>query len=243
MTSNGNSTRESGQIQLRRRLQNGFTANVQYTFSKSIDDAALGGRGQGNAVIAQDWLNLRAERGLSGFDQRHQISLQTQYTTGMGLRGGMLLGGWKGRLLKEWTVIAQLTAGSGFPLTPVYLTAVRGTGVTGTLRPDYTGASVYLSPLGLNLNPAAFAAPASGHWGNAGRNSITGPAQFSVNASLGRTFRVGDKLSLDLRVDSLNVLNNVTFPSWNTMLTSSQFGLPTIANPMRNVQTTLRARF
>ncbi len=47
LTSNGNSTREAGQIQLRRRLHNGFTASLQYTFSKSIDDAALGGRNQG----------------------------------------------------------------------------------------------------------------------------------------------------------------------------------------------------
>ncbi len=46
LTSNGNSTREAAQIQLRRRLHNGFTAILQYTFSKSIDDdAALGGQG------------------------------------------------------------------------------------------------------------------------------------------------------------------------------------------------------
>ena len=44
LTSNGNSTREAGQIQLRRRLHNGLTATLQYTYSKSIDDdAALGG--------------------------------------------------------------------------------------------------------------------------------------------------------------------------------------------------------
>ena len=45
--------RESGQLQLRRRLHNGFTANLQYTFAKSIDDAALGGRGQGNPHRAE----------------------------------------------------------------------------------------------------------------------------------------------------------------------------------------------
>ena len=30
-TSGGNSTRESGQLQLRRRLRSGFTASVEYT--------------------------------------------------------------------------------------------------------------------------------------------------------------------------------------------------------------------
>lgn len=243
LTSNGNSTREAGQIQLRRRLHNGFTANLQYTYAKSIDDAALGGRGQAANVIAQNWLDLSAERSLSNFDQRHQLSLLMQYTTGMGLAGGTLVGGWRGALFKEWTFVSQITAGTGMPLTPVYLQAVRGTGVTGSIRPDYTGASVYAAPPGLFLNPAAYVAPAPGQWGNAGRNSITGPSQFALNASVGRTFRMSDRASLDLRIDSTNALNHVTFPAWNTTVLSAQFGLPSAANAMRNVQTTLRVRF
>ena len=46
-TSNGNSTREAGQLQLRRRLHNGFTAQLQYTYAKAIDDSNAGGRGVG----------------------------------------------------------------------------------------------------------------------------------------------------------------------------------------------------
>jgi trimeric autotransporter adhesin len=243
LASNGNSTREAGQLQLRRRLQSGFTATLQYSIAKSIDDAALGGRGQGNMVIAQNWLDLSAERGLSIFDQRHLVNLQLQYTTGMGAQRGMLMDGWRGRLFKEWTFTTQINAGSGLPLTPIYPGAVSGTGVTGTIRPDRTGASVYEAPQGLFLNPGAFAAPAPDRWGNAGRDSIAGPAQFTINASVGRTFRVHDKVSLDVRVDSMNVINHVTYPSWNTIVTSAQFGLPTVANPMRTVQTTVRARF
>ena len=112
-------------------LHNGFTATVQYTFSKAIDDAALGGRGTGTAVIAQNWLDLSAERALSTFDQRHVLSVQGQYTTGMGLGGGTLVNGWKGALFKEWTVTTQITASSGLPLTPVFPVPVLGTGVTG----------------------------------------------------------------------------------------------------------------
>ena len=47
--------------------------------------------------IAQNWLDLSAERGLSTFDQRHLLTLQMQYTTGMGLGGGTLVNGWRGR--------------------------------------------------------------------------------------------------------------------------------------------------
>jgi hypothetical protein len=133
--------------------------------------------------------------------------------------------------------------GSGLPLTPIYLAPVNGTGITGTLRPDMTGEAVYAAPDGLSLNPAAYGVPAPGQWGNAGRNSIRGPGQFSFNASLGRTFRWGDRFNIDLRTEATNVLNHVTFPSWNTIIGNAQFGLPTRANPMRSLQTTLRLRF
>ncbi|HXJ39326.1 MAG TPA: carboxypeptidase regulatory-like domain-containing protein, partial [Bryobacteraceae bacterium] len=165
LSSNGNSTREALQAQLRRRLHHGFTATANYTFSKAIDDGALGGRGAVN-LIAQDWTNLAGERGLSNFDQRHVLTLQTQYSTGVGLRGGALLDGWRGTAVRDWTITSSLNAGSGTPLSPVYFAAVRGTGVTGPLRPDYTGAALYDAPSGLFLNPAAYRAPANGTWGN-----------------------------------------------------------------------------
>ena len=71
-----------------------------------------------NSQVAQNWLELRAERSLSAFDQRHLLNLQAQYTTGQGLEGGTLLGGWRGRALKEWTLLSQMTVGTGMPETP-----------------------------------------------------------------------------------------------------------------------------
>ena len=270
LTSNGNSTREAAQIQLRRRLHSGLTATLQYIFSKSIDDdSSLGGQGfmltqsaagSGNgspgasltppstgsapsAMIAQNWLDVRAERSRSSFDQRQLLNAQIQYTTGMGIAGGTLFSGWRAALIKEWTFASSITVGSGLPETPILPLPVDGTGFVGSLRPNYTGAALYSAPGGLFLNPAAYASPVPGAWGNAGRNSINGPVQFTLNASLGRTFRVNDRLNLDLRVDSSNALNHVAFTSWNTTFASSQFGLPVAANGMRSLQTTLRLRF
>jgi len=230
-------------IQLRRRLRSGFTAQLQYTYSKSIDDAALGGRGQGGTVIAQNWLNLSGERGLSNFDQRHLVNFMAQYTTGMGLHGGTLVNGWRGAVLKEWTIGTQINAGTGLPLNPVFPAITNGSGVLGSVRPDYTGVSLYTAPPGFFLNPAALAAPQPGQWGNAARNSITGPAQFSLNASLGRTFQATDRVSIDARLDATNALNHVVFQSWGTIVGNAQFGLPTAVNGMRTVQLTFRARF
>jgi hypothetical protein len=242
MTSNGNSTREAGQIQLRRRLHNGITASILYVYSKSIDDAALGGQGQGKLFVAQNWLNLNGERGLSPFDQRHQVTLTGQYTSGMGMHGGTLLSGWRGTAFKEWTLTSTVIVGTGSPLTPVYPVAVQGTGFTGSIRPDYTGAPIYTTAPGLFLNPAAFAAPVSGQWGTAGRDSITGPSQFSMIASLGRVFRLTDKLNLEFRVDATNILNHVVFGSYYTQL-NPQFGLPSSPNSMRSMLSTVRLRF
>jgi hypothetical protein len=44
-------------------------------------------------------------------------------------------------------------------------------------------------------------------------------------------------------MDATNLFNHVTFAGWNTTVNSTQFGLPTSANPMRSMQATLRLRF
>jgi hypothetical protein len=119
--------------------------------------------------------------------------------------------------------------------------------VTGSIRPKLTGAPLYAAPAGFHLNAAAYTAPSAGEWGDAARNSIRGPSQFTFNASLQRSFRLKDRYNLDLRVDSTNLLNHVVFSSWNATLNPSLnnplFGLPTTANAMRSLQTTLRLRF
>jgi hypothetical protein len=96
---------------------------------------------------------------------------------------------------------------------------------------------------GSYLNPAAYAPPAPGEWGTAGRNSVTGPAQYLVNAGVGRTFRLGNRMSLDWRFDATNVLNQVNFSSVNMLVGSPQFGLPNRANQMRRLQSSARLRF
>jgi outer membrane receptor protein involved in Fe transport len=253
LTSNGNSTRESGSLQLRRRLRAGLTSTLTYTYSKSIDDdSAIGGLGAagaggGCAVCAQDWLNLGGQRGLSNFDQRHLLNFSWQYTTGMGLGGKTLLSGWRGRAYKEWTFTNTITVGSGLPQTPIFEEPVPGTGFTGTIRPDTTGAPIYAAPAaGVFLNPAAYTAPVSGQWGTAGRNSITGPAQFSLNASLQRSFHLKDRYNLTAQFDANNLLNHVTYTSWNAIITpfgNPLFGTAAGANQMRTIRTTLRLRF
>lgn len=260
VTSNGNSTREAGEIQLRRRLHSGFTATLQYTYAKAIDDdAVLGGVGASastqvasaapgaaaaaparNLAVAQNWLDLSAERGLSSFDQRHLLTATIQYTTGVGTAGGTLLSGWRGALFKGWLLSTTISAGTGLPLTPQYVLPAEGTGFTNALRPEYTGQPQFVNG---SLNPAAYAAPPYGQYGNAARDSITGPFQFTLNASAGRTFRLSDRFSGDLRIDSTNPLNYVEYTAWNTVFGNKQFGLPVAASAMRSLTTGFIVRF
>ena len=244
---------------MRRRLLNGFSASATYTYSKSIDDDAyLGGAGHTTAsgpgvvptasipsaaAIAQNWLDPRAERSLSSFDQRHLLNAQAQYTTGQGLHGGTLMSGWKGRAFKGWTVTTTVAWGTGMPETPVYPAVTPGTGFSGEIRPDRTSDPVYSGAAGRHLNPGAYTAPAAGAWGDAGRESITGPDLLTLDSSLQRTFRPHGKWFLDVRVDSTNTPNHPAFSSWNAIVGNTQFGLPVSANAMRNLQAVLRVRF
>ena len=108
-------------------------------------------------------------------------------------------------------------------------------------RASLTGVSTD-PPSGRYLNPAAYTAPEPGTWGNAGRNSARGPAQFSLNAGITRTFPWGSRINLDYRIDATNVLNRVTYTGVNTLV-GPQFGLPNAVSQPRKIQTSLRVRF
>jgi hypothetical protein len=150
--------------------------------------------------------------------------------------------GMKGTILAGWTIAANLTTGSGLPFTPIFLAPVAGTGIVGSLRPSLTGAST-APPPGFYLNPAAYTAPALGEFGDAPRNSVTGPAQFSLDLSVARTFQMTPRLTLDWRIDATNVLNRETFTGVNAVFGGPQFGLASQVNSPRKIVSTLRVRF
>ena len=242
--SNGDSIYHAAQFQLNRRFRSGIMANSSYQFSKSIDNAGTGGRGQGNTPVAQNWLDLAAERGLSSFDARHNLNVMFQYSTGMGASGGTLVNGWKGALIKDWTLGGNINLRSGNPFSATVggnRSQVSGTAISNTLRADATGASVTAD--GALFNTEAFTAPASGYWGNAGRNTIPGPTTFSLNGQLGRIFRIGERRSVDLQFQAQNLLNRVTITNWGTVIGSTNYGLATNAAGMRKLTISLRFRF
>ncbi len=241
LTSGGNTISNQLWLQMQHRFHSGFMGNVVYAHANMIDDGSSGGRGAA-ASIAQDWLDLDADRARSSGIRANTLTANFQYSTGMGAQGGALMKGLHGKLLRDWTLMTGIVVSSGAPETPNVLTsALGGTGITGPLRADYTGLPVYL-PNG-NLNPAAFVAPPAGSYGNAGRDIITGPMTFSLNGSASRIIRLAERKSLDLQLISTNPLNHVYFTSWNTTVGSTQYGLPSAAGAMRSISFTMRFRF
>jgi hypothetical protein len=240
VTSGGNSNLESVATQLQRRFRAGFSANLIYTLAHSIDESGAGGRG-GGGLTAQNWLDLDAERANSSLVRRQSVNFNMTYNTGQGLHGGALLNGWRGQAIKGWLITTTVLVSTGPFETPTYTARQLGnTGITGPLRGEYTGQPLYVDGA---LNPAAFATPPTGEYGNAGRDIITGPTTFTMGASMGRTFRLGERRSADLRFDATNILNHVNYTQYNTSVTTAQFGLLQNPNSMRVFQATLRFRF
>src|SRR5947209_5416279 len=146
--------------------------------------------------------------------------------------------------LQDWTLAGGITAQSGAPLNPKVAgnqSDSAGTGAMGTTRPDATGASIDAG--GPYFNTAAFAFPFPGHFGNAGRNTILGPASVVLNASFGRTFGLGEQRILEFRVVATNLLNHVNISGVGTTLNSTTYGLPLSAGGMRSIAASLRFRF
>jgi hypothetical protein len=134
-----------------------------------------------------------------------------------------------------------LTATSGTPHTAIVTGDPSGTAYTGNDRAEATGLAV-TSGSGF-FNPLAFVVPVSGTFGNAGRDTIPGIPNYTLNASFFRSFRVDEKRRIEFRIDSTNTLNHVNINSINTTVGSIQYGLPTGAAGMRSVTATVRLRF
>jgi hypothetical protein len=244
LTSQGDSIFHAAQTRITRRFGRGVSANALYTFSKSIDDASSFSGGGGTVVqYPQD---LRLERGLSSFDQRHHLTVGYMLSSPVGIHGLWRNGGWKTKAFTGWTLSGNFTATSGTPMTAKVsgnLSNTGGTAAFGAGRAQATGENINAGNFAyFNLN--AFTTPPAGQYGDAGRDTIPGLFQIGLNGSLNRAFRFGDsRRQLQLRLAGNNALNHVVVTNIGTTINASNYGLPTAASGTRNVTLTLRFNF
>lgn len=245
-SSEADSIAHAGSIRIRKGLAGGFSVGGTYTWAKSIDNASsIGG---GATVVAQNDMNLAAERGLSSFDIRQRLSADSIYQLPFGQDKAWLNGGGlAGTLFGDWQLSSNIHWNTGTPYTAQVLGSYNeiASGVNGTLRADPTGAPVTLAtPTPAEFfNTAAFTVPPPGQFGLAGRNTIPGPGQFNIDMALNKVFHFGERRSLEVRAQANNLLNMAEYQSINTVVNSPSFGQVQSVASMRTIQLVTRFRF
>ena len=249
-TSGASSIYHAMNLRVQRRFTSGFSLNGSYVFGKSIDNASSIGGAQETVALIDT--NLRAERGLSSFDIRHQFNISGIYEFPFGTRKRYLSkGGALARVLGDWSISGTGVVQSGSPYTARILgnsIVYSNSGANQSERADATGLPVALSSelqtLDRFFNTDAFAVPAPGRFGDAGRNTITGPGSRTINMALTKVFLLSnDGRRLEFRAQASNLLNTPNFTGLATVVDASNFGRLTSASSMRQFDMILRLRF
>jgi len=249
-TSGASSIFHSFNLRLQRRFTSGLSLNGIYIYGKSIDNASSIGGGTETVALIDD--NLRAERGLSAFDIRHQFNLNALYEFPFGDRKRFFSrGGLAASILGGWSLSGNVTLQSGSPYTARILGSSinnSGTGANQSERADSTGVSSSLPASDRSVNrffdTDAFVLPEPDRYGDAGRNTITGPGTKGVNLALTKVIRLSqDGKRLQFRAQAFNALNTPNFSGLGTVVNAVDYGRLTAAKQMRQLEFTLRFNF
>ncbi len=234
-----NSSYNATSISWRKRSRGGVFWRVNYSFSKSIDDASrTNGSGATDFANALDRRNLRLERGRSTWDRRHVFTAVGSYQLpfGSNRRWGRSWGTATNALLGGWQLSGTQTAYSGSPFTVT--AAFADVNLGESQRPNRLshGAQPNEPSLGAIrgsdypfFDTRAFADVPScvdgdaeagtplycpeGAFalGSSGRNILDGPGLLSANIALSKNFEIREGMRLQLRIESFNFINRTNF--------------------------------
>lgn len=208
------------QVRLQKQMSHGVDFQVNYSWAKSLDTGTGNGHGSG-VDIYQNAYAPGINYALSNFNAANTLIGQVVYELPFGsgrqfaLRGiaDQILGGWRISSVAQWH--------SGTPFTPIIQSSV-AQGIDPGLDPSLSAGS-RLYPLVVGnpsvsnqtrkewFNPAAYANPAYGTFGNSGRNTLLGPSFFNADLSVGKKFSFHEKIFLEIRADMFNVFNHVNY--------------------------------
>jgi hypothetical protein len=93
------------------------------------------------------------------------------------------------------------------------------------------------------LNPAAFALPAMGTFGNVGIGSVVGPGNWQFDLSLSRVFQFRESQRMEFRAEAFNITNSFRMFNPETNFNSNTFGRVTSARDPRIMQFALKYFF
>jgi hypothetical protein len=239
-TSGGHSDYQSLMFSLNRRSANGLSTNVQYTLGSSRGTTGGSNEANtvGNNATTLD--EFEYDDGYNNFDVRHTFNVSVLYSIpyGAGRKYGADANGFTQALFGGWDIGGIANARSGIPVPVqivrpdvVYRDAagnifanpasdrlaiinVPGGGASRNVRrPDLLpGVDPFVAQDGLLfLNPAAFATPQPGTFGNLERNSIHGPGFKQVDVFFAKHFNLTGRNDLEFRMEVFNLFDTVNF--------------------------------
>ncbi len=249
LNSAGNSEYDALQTKFQHRFGNGISVLVNYTYSHALGNASNANLGAQNNDGFR-WVNHPEwEHGNLDFDVRHRFvaSYLWELPFGKGQRFAGTATGLTNAVIGGWELSGIVVLSSG-----TWYTVTDGNGnfanSDGQQRPDaVAGQNPNGKPCvaGTFFNTCAFMDPALGSTGNVGQNTIQGPGLKNADASLLKTFPVGESRRFEFRSEFFNVANHANFlfakagpqnSNNSTVFGTPSFGYLTAARLPREIQ-------
>jgi len=239
-------------LSLQRRSASGITTSANYTVSAC---EGLISQGQAPLNVATGYMKpvslinppsdaetqaiFDEDKGRCGTWRKHILNLSASVETPQFTNSAARA------LASGWRLSGIFRANSGSPLTVTTGTDRALSGIQATTQ---RANQVLDNPYGdktINnwLNPAAFAQPALGTYGNSVRNAFDGPRRKVVDLSLVRSFRFRNGRHVEARVEAFNAFNWFLLDIPNTTLSSATFGRITSSGDPRIMQFAVKYEF
>ena len=234
-----NSSYNGLSVSARRSFSHGFLLSANYMWSHEIDDGS-NGSGDGDSVVPQNVACQSCEWASGIWDARHVFNANAVYELPFGQGKGFLNQPGVARAIAGgWEVTSTAMARTGFPIDVLVSRSSSSVpdGNTNSQRPDLVP-GVSLTPaggrtIGQWLNPAAFAIPAAGTFGDAPRDLARGPGAWQMDFGLGKRILITERTRLDFRAEFFNIFNH---PQYG--LPQATFGVPGFGTIIQTVNTT-----
>jgi hypothetical protein len=253
-TNSHNSTYHSLQLQVTKRLSNGFQNQTTYTWSKALGTNLINPRERGS-------------KGLTANHRLHDIRSNGTWELPFG-PNRQLLGsapGWLSRVVERWQLGGILSINSGAPLTittginnsygltnnfpdmvaplPKSFGKVEKDGLAPGVVEYFGGIRQINDPIRSSISTAQglqgsstnlaitdsqnnilLLNPAVGTVGNLGDNYFEGPGAINLDANLVKRVRITEMKEFEIRLDAINVLNRPNWGNPTTSINSTGFG-------------------
>ena len=224
MESNANSSYNSLQVTVNKRLSKGLQMLLSYTYSHSLDDYS-GTAVSDITLIPGDMVNEH-NYASSDFDRRQHFVASYQYTLPDFYRGDSAFAK---RALNSWSLSGIVTLQSGTPFSvfgqnSAFQATMADLATGRTIASAIKGGSVN-SRLAAYFDPTAFTIPtAFGDFGQVGRNILRGPKQINTDFSIMKLIPIREHHRVEFRAEFFNLFNNVNFANPINVLSSSDVG-------------------